>query len=112
MTVKNDLDDVLTQHCCYSTGIPLLDAINTSTNHSIAKTLVVFEAWLSMQSCCLLGSTRHTAGTRAHLGDIAGAVTCRSSSFLVPPAPANYASFTYPKLPGSLLSRDARPRVG
>nr|XP_012137539.1 PREDICTED: uncharacterized protein LOC105662092 isoform X1 [Megachile rotundata] len=87
-------------------------AINTSTNHSIAKTLVVFEAWLSMQSCCLLGSTRHTAGTRAHLGDIAGAVTCRSSSFLVPPAPANYASFTYPKLPGSLLSRDARPRVG
>ena len=51
-------------------------------------------------------------GARAHLGDIAGAVTCWSSSFFVPPTAANYASFTYPKLPGSSLSRDARPRVG
>lgn len=45
-------------------------------------------------------------GARAYLGDIAGAVTCWSSSLLVPPTAANYASFTYPKLPGSSLSWD------
>lgn len=45
-------------------------------------------------------------GARAYLGDIAGAVTCWSSSFFVPPTAANYASFTYPKLPGSSLSWD------
>lgn len=44
-------------------------------------------------------------GARAYLGDIAGAVTCWSTSFFVPPT-ANYASFTYPKLPGSSLSWD------
>ncbi|CAK9813192.1 Histone-lysine N-methyltransferase SETMAR [Anthophora plagiata] len=60
----------------------------------------------------MIDRSKQRPGTRAHLGDIAGAVTCWSSSFLVLLAATNYASFTYPKLPGSSLSRDARPRMG
>lgn len=97
-------------HLCNCTINPMYEYLFPFISLAVGSSRTkrsTFQAPLIVHPDAVVSLEAHVRpGARAYLGDIAGAVTCWSSSFFVPPTAANYASFTYPKLPGSSLSWD------